>query len=165
MFRIEIHKLYWINDTVDDPNDLCLHGDVTVVIGDEIYNESCTVSSTALYMLKSLSSNHIINENNQMLPCCGHTLIPNDDFDTVLISGCRNGVDWSVVHEGTKVKIITSTGKTTYIDFNEYKMIVFRFVDDIEAFYLQCSQKSMSSEFIPGCYKAFWNEWHRRRNV
>lgn len=50
MFRIQIKRLYWINDRDDDPDDFCLHGDVVVDIGDEHYEESCAVSAAALYL-------------------------------------------------------------------------------------------------------------------
>ncbi|MDL2324315.1 hypothetical protein LJC61_04090 [Ruminococcaceae bacterium OttesenSCG-928-A16] len=37
-FHIEIEKLNWKNnDVLDDPNDFCLHGDVTVTIGNETF--------------------------------------------------------------------------------------------------------------------------------
>jgi len=39
-------------------------------------------------MLKTLTEDYeITNMGEQMLPCCGHTLIANDSLDTVYISG------------------------------------------------------------------------------
>ena len=58
-FHIDAHHFEWINGLEDDPNDFCLHGNVTVMIGDEILQYDCTVSSTALYLLKTLTQNHI----------------------------------------------------------------------------------------------------------
>lgn len=99
-FSIKILDLYWINREKDNSEDLCLHGDVSVKIGEEVVAEkySCTVSSTALYLLKSLKLDHIMGEENQILPCCGHFIIPNDTDDTVEISRCPNGIDWSILH-------------------------------------------------------------------
>ncbi|MEA1960400.1 MAG: hypothetical protein U9N81_03760 [Bacillota bacterium] len=107
MFDITIKKLYWINGIADDPEDLCLHGDVETAIGSECFQYSATVSSTALYLLKTLTEDHIIGEENQMLPCCGFNMYANKTLDTVDIVGCPNGIDWSVIHEGNEVKLIT----------------------------------------------------------
>jgi len=61
-FNIEILDLYWINGEKDNPDDLCLHGNVSVKIGEEVVadNYGCTISSTALYLLKTLKLDHII---------------------------------------------------------------------------------------------------------
>lgn len=71
MFKIEVSNLLWINDSEDDPEDLCLHGYVVATIGTEKFKYHATVSATALYLLKSLTEDHIIFMDNQMLPCCG----------------------------------------------------------------------------------------------
>ena len=71
MFSIEVSNLHWM-DGVKQAEDLCLHGDTIAVIGDEVLKyDDATVSSTALYLLKSIKENHKIYESNQMLPCCG----------------------------------------------------------------------------------------------
>lgn len=80
-FVIEIMDMYWIDGEKDNPEDLCLHGDVFVKIGEEVVADkySCTVSSTGLYLLKSLEEDRIPEQSaNQMLPCCGFFIIPND---------------------------------------------------------------------------------------
>lgn len=87
-FEIDIKALCWINESKDDPDDLCLHGDVSVKIGNELFTYYATVSSTALYLLKSLTENHIIGQENQMLPCCGFTMLANEDLTNVDIIGC-----------------------------------------------------------------------------
>lgn len=71
VFKIMVENLEWINEEKDDPNDLCLHGDAVAKIGEEIFEYSATVSATALYLLKTLTQDHIINEENQMLPAAG----------------------------------------------------------------------------------------------
>lgn len=163
-FHIDAHHFEWINGLEDDPNDFCLHGNVTVMIGDEILQYDCTVSSTGLYLLKTLTQNHIIGEDNQMLPCCGHFMIANDSLSEVTIIGCPNGIDWSVIHDGEFVKLITESGKQTIVSLEDYEYKVFRFVDSVEAYYNSCSPKVFfSDEFDKNNYIAFWNEWHRRR--
>ncbi|MDE7477213.1 MAG: hypothetical protein K2M91_04555 [Lachnospiraceae bacterium] len=163
-FKIDGDHFAWINGEADDPKDLCLHGDVTAVIGDECFTDECTVSATALYLLKTLTEDHVIWEDNQMMPCCGHFIIPNDDLSEVTIVGCPNGIDWSVIHEGASVKLITESGKETVVPVKDYAKKVFRFADKVEAYYQLCSPKIISeNEFYQNGYTAFWNEWHRRR--
>lgn len=163
IFKITAENLEWIDGKKDTPNDLCLHGDAAVKIGDEIFTYSATVSSTALYLLKTLTQDHIIGEENQMLPCCGHFMIPNDDLTSVDIYGCPNGIDWMVLHDGNNIRLITESGKETIVDFKEYQKEVFQFADEIEDFYKNCSPKNLSNEYDRDCYQAFWTEWHRRR--
>ena len=168
MFSIEINSKYWINGTDDDPNDLCPHGDVKAYIGEEVFEYSCTISAMALRLLKTLSEDHIVLDpynGQQMLPCCGHFIIPNDNLDEVYITGCAYGINWNVFNEEGKVRIVTKSGKETIVEKAEYKREVRRVVDEIEDYYMQCKPKVIPSEiFERNGYSAFWNEWHRRRN-
>lgn len=166
-FSIKILDLYWINREKDNPEDLCLHGDVNVKIDEEVVAEkySCAVSSTALYLLKSLKLDHIIGEENQILPCCGHFIIPNDTDDTVEISGCSNGIDWSILHIGGYVRLVTEKGNEVSITLDDYTETVFNFVDKIEEFYKKCQEKIIPTDsFDRDGYIKFWKEWNNRRH-
>jgi hypothetical protein len=164
-FRIDADNLSWINGEKDDPEDLCLHGHAVVFIDNKRLEYDATVSATALYLLKSITENHIINEDLQMLPCCGHMIIPNDDLSEVSIVGCDNGVDWTVLHNDDCIKLIFDDGAEACVSLEEYKKAVFSFADKIEKFYNECSPKNLTNdEFEKEGYIAFWNEWHRRRN-
>ena len=165
-FEIRAENLRWINGDEDDADDLCLHGHTMAKIGDECFEYEATVSATALYLLKSLTEDHIIYQDNQMLPCCGHFIIPNDDLTNVEIAGCPNGIDWSVIHDGENVRLITDSGKETVVKLEEYRQEVYKFADMIESYYMKCTPKNLSEDdygFDKNCYTAFWNEWHRRR--
>lgn len=165
MFRIDVRNLSWVQGGVAC-EDYCAHGHITAWIGKEVFSDDCTVSSTALYLLKSLTEDHIIYQEQQMMPCCGHTMIARENgrLDTVDISGCDNGIDWSVLHEDGAVRLITCIGNETVLPLQEYQKTVFAFVDKIEAFYQQSAPKTpLSDEFERKGYTAFWNEWHRRR--
>ena len=164
-FSIDAAELEWINKAADDPEDLCLHGRATAVIGErELSYDETTVSAAALYLLKTLTEDHIINEGNQLLPHCGFFLIPNKYLTDVVIEGCCYGVDWSVIHEGDKVRLVLKDGYEVSVPLKEYKAEVFRFADKIEAFYSACSPKKLpEDEFDRNGYTAFWNEWRRRR--
>ncbi len=73
VFKIDVDRFSWINGPEDDPEDRCLHGHVTVQIGDTVMDDYGTVSSTALYLLKTLTEDKIMAQYDiQMVPCCGH---------------------------------------------------------------------------------------------
>ena len=99
MFKIDAENLSWIGGN-DNPDDLCLHGDAIVKIGNEVFKYNTTVSATALYLLKTITENHIMNTDSKMLPCCVFFIEPNEDLTNVYILGCDDGIDWSVIHEG-----------------------------------------------------------------
>ena len=164
MFDIKVSNLHWMHG-VEPSEDLCLHGDATAIIGDEILKyDNATVSSTALYLLKSIKEDHKIYESNQMLPCCGFFMISNESLSKVDISGCPNGVDWSVIHEKDNVIIITEAGKRSVIPIKEYRETVFSFADIIESFYKSSEIKKIpKDEFDRNGYVAFWNEWKALR--
>jgi hypothetical protein len=103
IFLITATDLQWVNGGKDDPEDLCLHGHAIAVIGNRKLEYDATVSATALYLLKSLTEDHIIHEDNQILPCCGFFYLPNEKLDNVTILGCSNGIDWSIIHDGKTI--------------------------------------------------------------
>ena len=163
MFNIDVSNMYWITEG-DDPNDLCAHGDMVAIIGDEKFEFSGTVSATAIYLLKTLTENRTFEDENQMMPCCGHFYIANDTLDNVIILGCNRGVDWETTHVDNGVKIKTENEKEVFVPYEEYKRVVFNFCDKVEAFYKSCLKKNIpDDEFERNGYIAFWNEWNRRR--
>ncbi|MBE6114722.1 MAG: hypothetical protein E7191_06535 [Erysipelotrichaceae bacterium] len=165
VFRIDVDDMKWINGSLDDPKDLCLHGHVIVQIGNTVMEGDGTVSATGLYLLKTLTQDKVETWNDiQMIPCCGHTLLANEDLSEVTISGCDKGIDWSTIHVGDHVKIILSNGIEEIVSLDEYTTEVFRFADKIKSFYDSCTSKILpTNEFDRNGYIAFWNEWNRRR--
>ena len=110
-FQIKADSFLWIGGVEDDPQDLCLHAHVTVRIGDRILEDNGTVSATALYLLKSLTEDKIMSPNDiQMIPFCGHFWIANEDLSQVTIIGCDQGTDWSIIHEGDRVRLVLADG-------------------------------------------------------
>ncbi len=163
-FSIDATDLHWIDKSADNADDLCLHGHTVVHIGDERLEFDATVSATALYLLKTLTEEHIIDTDIAMLPCCGHFYIPDEALENVAIIGCGNGIDWTVKHSENNVVLITENGTKVTVSSEEYKKEVYKFADKIENYYKSCSPKKMSGdEFDRNGYIAFWNEWHRRR--
>ncbi len=164
-FKIDADNFSWITGEADDPQDLCLHGHVTVQIGDTVLEDMGTVSATALYLLKTLTEDKVMAEYDiRMIPCCGHFLIANKELTEVEISSCDTGTDWSTIHDGDCVKIVLPSGQTEIIELAEYRDEVLRFVDKVESYYQSCTPKVLpEDEFARNGYIAFWNEWHRRR--
>ena len=166
VFKINANRMEWINSAADDPQDLCLHGHVTAQFGGTVLEDRGTVSATALYLLKTLSEDKIMAHHEiQMIPCCGHTLIANDNLTEVIISGCDNGTDWSTIHEGDLVRFILPSGHEEIVTLREYRYAVLDFADRVKAFYDSCTPKEIpEDEFDRNGYTAFWNEWQRRYN-
>ena len=163
-FSISAGSYHWINGEADEPGDYCLHGLAAAVIGDERFEYDCTVSAAALYLLKTLSEDHIMGEDNQLLPCCGFFLCPDERGENVAIVGCGNGADWSVLHEGGSVRLITASGRETSVPLGDYAREVCRFADEVAAYYAACSPKpEPGDEFERRGWAAFRREWERRR--
>lgn len=170
-FSITIKNLAWIDGTKDDPEDLCLHGHAIAVIGSRTLEyENATVSSTALYLLRTLTEDHQRYQDTQihpcqMLPCCGHMFIADETLDNVDIGCCPDGEDWAVYHnDNGTVSLMPDKDTEEIVSIEDYRAEVFRFADMIEDFYASCSPKKMPViQSERNGYIAFWNEWHRRR--
>ena len=59
--------------------------------------------------------------------------------------------------------ITTDSGAETIVPFDEYREEVFAFADQVEAFYDSQPPREPAEEDAPA-YRAFWEEWHRRRH-
>lgn len=163
MFSLHLSDLHWLPGS-DETEDLCLHGHAAVMIGDELLEYDATVSATALYLLKSTREDHILGAGLQMLPCCGHFLIANEEKTRVEIVGCDSGVDFSVIHEGDGVRLATESGSCVCIPLSEYRAAVFAFADEIERFYQESKPKRIPTDkFEKDGYLAFWAEWRSLR--
>lgn len=163
IFKISADDLHWLEGS-DEREDLCLHGHAVAIIGNETLEYDCAVSATALYLLKTLTENHEIDKDNQILPCCGFSIIADESLSNVTIIGCPNGIDWSVFHEEDNIKIILRNGHEEIIPLNDYKKEVFEFADIIENFYQTSLPKILpKNEYDRNGYLTFWKEWHRRR--
>ena len=168
MFQIEATRYWWIRDDGrDDPTDQCLHGHVRAVIGDEVLEDDCTVSSTCLLLLRTLTEDHIeLNINgNQMLPNHGFYMYACDStLQSVQLDGDPYGTDWAVRHDGNIIELETMTGTIERVPFQAYQDQVLKFVDRVEAYYrTSLPKETPKEEYIRDGFTAFWNEWHRRR--
>lgn len=159
-FRIDILSKRWINGT-NKTTDLCLHGDVRVIINSipVIDEYECTISSTALYLLKSLKDNHIVGEKlNQLFPHCGNLIIHEAGKEDVDIIGCNIGEDLTIIHIGALIHITYKKDISTFLDYKTYEKIVFDFVDEVIAFYESEDEKIFyDDKYQIDGYKKYWN--------
>ena len=160
LFELKLLDWYWVNESKDNSEDLCLHGNVYVRIDSDVAanSYSCTVSASGLYLLRSILSDHT-SECEHMFPCCGHFMIPADDLASVDISGCPNGIQLLVTHVDNDVKITTEADNDVFVPLEEYKEIIKPFVQEIEQIYKQYPRTLPKDEFERNGYAAFWNEW------
>jgi hypothetical protein len=168
-FDLKILDLHWIKNE-DDPNDLCAHGHVYLKIGDEVVSDKqtgdWTLSSTALSLLRTIEKDYKKNDNdNQLLPCCGHFIIADDKEETVTIQGCDTGIDWTIVHTKGTIEHITEKGERGIIKKEVYRQLIFDFADKVEQFYKESRPKLIpTDDFERKGYLTFWKEWKRLRN-
>jgi hypothetical protein len=166
-FQIEILRQHWIEDNGEyDKEDLCSHGEVYIRIGtEELSNKdsgSWALSTTGLYLLRSLEQNCEIDQfSNQLVPCCGHFMIPDENGENyVVITGCPNGIDWKITHFNGTVIFESKQGNKGQVSFEEYKKIVLKFTNDIENFYGNPNDKIIpDDDFDRNGFKQFWSEW------
>lgn len=163
MFKITINELYWINKTQDNDKDICLHGTLTVKIGHEIIHSECTVSGAAFYLLQSIFDDHVFEDKIPILPCCAFPMFVSEETNHVVIMGCPNGDDFSIIHHSESVIIKTASNYKIEVDLEDYKKEVYKFADKIESFYEQCSPKDISEDYEKEAYERFWQEWKMLR--
>ena len=140
-------------------------------IGNEVVADKdsldVTVSSTALYLMRTLKDNYKKDDYaSQLLPCCGHFFMVDEKDDFVSIMGCPSGIDWTIIHtDDNKVKHITDSGQEVLIEKETYAKIVLDFVDRVENFYKASLPKTIpTDDFERNGYTTFWKEWRRLRN-
>jgi len=94
-----------------------------------------------------------------MVPCCGHDMyLDPDDPASVLVPGCRGGVDWRTTHQGGTVELETRSGSKAVMSFD--RGTVLRFVREVEGFYGSPDNKiSDGDEYFRKAFERFWLEW------
>lgn len=170
-FKLELLTTHWISEQ-ETHRDLCAHGQVRVIIGDEIVSdqtgdEGWTISTTALLLLRTLQRNHT-KENpvgDQLIPCCGHFFVFDKGMYEVYIGSCPTGINWEVKHNQETVRLETERGTIAEISFLAYKNQVLDFVDKVEQFYNTSPKKNLpTDEWEKKGYLQFWKEWHEIRS-
>jgi hypothetical protein len=168
-FRVELLSIDWLA-TLPEEEDRCAHGKVLVVLGDTVLSDAqsseWTVSAAALCLLRTLTGNHTLKApvGDQLLPCCGFTMLPSPINDDVFICGCPNGVDWWVEHEQGAVRLTAPNGTSVLLPSAQYQKQVLGFADAVEQYYQRSKPKTIPADADDAAgYALFWTEWHRRR--
>jgi len=147
-FEFKLLSLYWLGN-MNEELDLCAHGKLFVKIGDEIIcdenTSEITVSSTALYLMRTLEENYKKDDYaSQLLPCCAFNFFAeNENDDFVNIVGCPSGIDWTITHtDNKKIKHVTEKGNEAELEFKIYKKIILNLLIKLKTFTEKVNQKS-----------------------
>jgi hypothetical protein len=167
MITIKPHNLHWLAH-IDAQDDPCLHGDITVHIGDELVfqlvNEEYPVSAAGLHLLRTITGDHTPENNacGYLFPHCGYWIIDPGQEKDVAIVGCVTGVNIWIRHAAPLVYLdIPSSGRFTVSEI-EWRNAVLSFTRPIEKFYVSGESKKFSNREDRKGYEGFWNEWRRR---
>lgn len=166
-FEIKILRLHWVkDDDLDDPDDLCIHGEVFLRIGNQILSDqksgSWSIGATGLFLMRTLDVNYNPGDfNNQLLPCCGHFMIPDKTGENyVAIQGCNTGIEWSIKHDNNSVKWVSESNEVGTISKPQYQSMILRLIEEIEMFYSTSEPKNIPNEhFDQEAWRQFNAEW------
>ncbi len=161
-------RLHWIKDDgLDDPSDLCAHSPVIMEINKEMIvspdDGDWTVSASSLLLLRSIFRDHKgdMEDEEHIFPCCGHFIIPNEDRE-VHITGCPNGIDFSIIHMESDIEL-KFEAKTFRISKNEWCNTVIEFSDKVQKFYRSSQSKILDDDFEREGFEQMMNEWSSLR--
>ena len=169
MITLLPNRLHWINETADDPYDLCAHAGVDFRIdGETLIRPEVgiwTVSATALYLLRTLSKEHTKSDPvaDHLFPCCGHGMFEVEGSEDVLMMGCNCGIDFEIVHDGGDIFLTAADGTSHRIARSNWQSAVCQFSDAVRAFYANASEKQGGDDFDQKGFEKFLSEWTRRR--
>ena len=166
MFKLEILDKYWLPGMPEE-EDLCLHGEVRVHIGDAVLEDEVSLSAAALHLLRSVTEDHLPDEFAKLFPTDGFCWTP-DGEGSIYLGGCPNGgLDGSITHEGDIIRIALENLPSVQLSLAEYREQVYRFADEVEEFFQQSKPKMIK----PGrlldelWYPLFWKEWRMRSSA
>ncbi len=154
-------NMHFLGNTENDRAfDTCIHGKIVFSINGTSLSQDdeWCVSASAYRFLHTLTKDHKSGNEDFLIPCCGHFMIPSDDKTSVTIIGCSNGIDFDVIHNSGKVTVRSEAGDLT-VPFSEYKAAVSSFADQVEAFFEKSPERRFNSDFDRDGFEAFRNEW------
>lgn len=172
-FEIELLDIHWLEDTPEE-NDLCAHGQVKVIIGNEIIvdrrekQNHWTLSAMAVHLLRTIENNHDLENlvGEHLIPCCGHHIDHLENSIDVHIQGCFTGINYWVKHIDENIQLTTESNTEVVIPINEYKTEIINFVDKVEEFYEKSKPKKLPDDkYDKTGYELMWKEWQRRRKL
>jgi hypothetical protein len=167
---IRTTRLHWLDAFPDDPSDLCSHSPVHVEVNGALLvkpeDGDCTVSASALYLLRTLSRPHDSTSRvgEHLFPCCGHAMF---DVGTpeVLILGCPGGDDFDVVRSHDVVTLSRPGGFVHEVPFLAWREAVCAFSDAVRDFYERSPPRQPRDDVDAKGFGVFLAEWTRRREA
>jgi hypothetical protein len=169
-FELKLLDTHWIKGG-DDPSDLCVHGHVFVKIGNEVISDieilDVCISAASLHLMRTIGANYKKDDfASQLLPHCGHFIVPDESKTFSIIVGYLSGIDWTINHtKYDKVEHISENGQAAIIDKEIYKNLVFQFADQVENFYRSSLPKKLpEDDVVKEGYLIFWKEWQKLRS-
>lgn len=163
MIHLTAADLHFLGDNEKERRrDLCLHGSVFLSIDGTVLcdgGEWC-VSASALRFMRSVFVDHISASGEQMIPCCGHFMIPSGDGKTVDIVGCSNGIDFDVIHESGGITVKTADGRIFLTDPGEYRRAVTGYSKEIGRFMQNQPARVIDDRWERSAFAAFCEEWN-----
>lgn len=177
-FKIELQEIHWLESYGEETQlDLCAHGKVRVIIGNEVVAENnqdrddwWSLTAMALHLLRTLDQNHS-KENlvgDCLIPSEGHHLDHQENTPYVHIETSypmKKGVNWWVYHHNNNVKLVSEKFIETTIPFEEYKAQVLNFFDQVKDFYSTSKPKVLPKiKYDKEGYLKLWHEWETRRS-
>jgi len=151
------------NTEKEQRQDICLHGKVTMSVNGCLLADDveCCVTASAIRFLRSLSSDHIMGEEEFLFPCCGNMLIPSEDGKSVTVIGCSNGTDLTVATDHSKKQTtITSGTITDFVPFDEYRAAVLAYAKQVLCFLNNSPERLFENDFEKNGYDAFLFEYN-----
>ncbi len=141
--------------------DYCVHGDVLFKIGDDILHEGSEwcVSASAYRFLQTIFEDHLMGNEEFLIPCCGHSIYPSEDKESVTIVGCNNGIDFEIIHKGENVIIKTADNAEYKVPLSDYKNAVLSFAKQVWDFYKSTPPRKFDDDFYKDGYEAFMSSY------
>jgi hypothetical protein len=170
MIKLLVQGFQWVKGPEDDPNDQCAHGRVLFKINDTEFVKPqdgvWTVSASALYLLRTLSENHSVEdsvaEGNFLFPCCAFTVWLSGTRFPVMSLGCNNGVNLEILHQGEMITVRSAAGSEK-VPKSEWVTAVLDFASSVRGFYRASQLKvPIEDEYESQGWAAFWKEWDER---
>lgn len=145
-------NLCWIDDTQDNPHDLCAHGSIEFSVDGHTLlshdDRSFTVSAAAIYLLRTLEKDHTIESPvcEFLFPCCGSPegVEPNGD---VLLLSCCGGEKFQVHSKDRNVYLRDQTDKEFCVSDTQWRNSVLLFSKTIWEFYNRSSPKKADDRY------------------
>jgi len=167
-FRIGILEQHWASKNPNDLTDLCSHGSIELMIGNEVISnendDDWTLSTSGLMLLRTLNLNHTGDGTMPLILHCG----------MLSMLSCPICIDWKIEHLNnqvliTEVKKFPSTNEKevikysmtdVIIDRTNYLREVIRYCDTVKYFFKD-KPRTFTDPYSEKEWNSFWSEFDK----